>query len=192
MKDILFQLAFILIFAFVLLAIITFVSGCNNSNSNGKFLGIFGGSSGGDNKIEDGKESLWNAVEGTNWLVTLAIVGMAAGVFAFINGSKIGIPVIASCAVALFMALAVARFAMWMAVFGLIGAVAAVAISVLVKNKALRDVVGNVQKIKILARSDNVDLVFQDKIKEQLTVQAETTKKLVSKIRAKLPIKEGA
>jgi len=134
------------------------------------------------------QEQLIDAAKGTNWLVAVSILGMGAGVFAFVNGSKIGIPVVVACAVSLFMALAVARFAMWMAVFGLIGAVLAVAISVLIKNKALKDVVTNVQEIKEIAKIDNVDLVFQDKIKNTLKEQANTTKKLVSKIRAKLSI----
>jgi len=176
------QIFRITLMTFMLLVILS-VSGC-------RFIqpiidGIFQPPASAD-PIDNGKESLFNAVKGTNWLVTLAILGMAAGVFAFINGSKIGIPVVISCAAALFMSLAVARFALWMAVFGMVGAVAAVAISILVKNKALKEVIGNVKDIKESATNGGTKKEICKDIKAALGKQAKSTRKLVNKIRAKL------
>ena len=127
-----------------------------------------------------------NAAKGTNWLVALSILGIGAGVFSFVNGSRIGIPVVVACAVSLFMALAVARFAMWMAVFGMVGAVAAVAISVIIKNKALREVVAGVQSIKESAGDTNNKKNLREDISTALSKQADSTKKLIAKIKAKL------
>jgi len=142
-------------------------------------------------KVEDKdpkspQEQLLNAAKGTNWLVAFSILGIGAGVFAFVNGSKIGIPVVVACAVSLFMALAVARFALWLAIFGMVGAVAAVAISVIIKNKALKDVICNVQEIKKSAANGGTKESIQDSIKKVLTRQADSTKALVAKIKAKL------
>ncbi|MBE3101568.1 MAG: hypothetical protein IMZ47_04770 [Firmicutes bacterium] len=139
-----------------------------------------------EKKPESPQEQLLHAAKGTNWLVALSILGIGAGVFAFVNGSKIGIPVVVACAVSLFMALAVARFAMWMAVFGMVGAVAAVAISVIVKNKALKDVICNVQDIKESAANGGSKKSIQEDIKMTLTRQADSTKALVKKIKANL------
>lgn len=177
----------IILMAAVMLGVFLTIPGCNGNN--GKILGIFGSPTSGDGPggvIDDGKESLFNAVKGTNWLVTLAIVGMAAGVFAFINGSKIGIAVIVSSAAALFMSLAVARFALWMAVFGMVGAVAVVAISILVKNKALKEIVGNVNAVKEIVGNGGGQLAVCDDVKTALLKQTKSTQKLVNKIRAKL------
>ena len=186
MKDIVFQLAFILVFALVSLAVIMIVSGCNSSN--GKFLGIFGGSSGDGpgGAIDDGKEQLFDAVKGSNWLVTFSILGMAAGVFALMNGSKIGIPAVIASGASLFMALAVARFATFMAICGMVGALAAVGISILVKHRALREIIGNVQHIKeSLSNEGNKEDICKD-IKSVLGKQTNSTKKLVSKIKLRL------
>ena len=139
-----------------------------------------------DNEPGTPQEQLLNAAKGTNWLVAFSILGIGAGVFAFVNGSKIGIPVVVACAVSLFMALAVARFAMWMAVFGMVGACAAVAISVIIKNKALREVVTGVQSIKESAGSTKNKKNLQEDISTALLKQTNSTKKLISKIRAKL------
>jgi len=86
----------------------------------------------------------------------------------------------------LFMALATARFALWMAIFGLVGSSAAVLLSVLVKNKALKEVVGNVQDIKGAARDSNDKRNLRENISETLKKQTKSTKKLVKKIKAKL------
>lgn len=165
------------------LLFIVFTCSCNTGGSDG---GFFGWGSGSDDPVKDGKESLFDAVKGSNWLVTFSILGMAAGVFAMLNGSKMGIPAIVACAVSLFMALAVARFATWMAVCGMVGACAAVAISVIVKNRALKEVVGNVRDIKESASNGGSKKVLCKDIKSTLLKQTKSTQKLVGKIRTKL------
>ena len=94
---------------------------------------------------------LWKAAKNSNWLVTASILGMAAGVFALTNGAtKLGMASIASASVSLFMSLAVARFALWMAVFGLIGSIAAALFSILARRKALMEIIKGTQELKSL------------------------------------------
>jgi len=94
---------------------------------------------------------LWKAAKNSNWLVTASILGMAAGVFALTNGAtKLGMASIASASVSLFMSLAVARFALWMAVFGLIGSVLAALFSILARRKALVEIIKGTQELKSL------------------------------------------
>jgi len=128
-------------------------------------------------------EQLWNAAKQSNWLVSISILGIAAGVFALMNGSKIGIPAaIASC-VSLFMTLAVARFATWMAVCGIVGSVLACAASILLKNKALLEIIKGVQLVKEDGQSNAkiVTNLLRDN-------QSKPTQKLVQKIKGDLKV----
>jgi hypothetical protein len=128
-------------------------------------------------------DQLWNAAKQSNWLVSISIIGIAAGVFALMNGSKIGIPAaIASC-VSLFMTLAVARFAAWMAVCGIVGSVLACVASILLKNKAISEFIIGIQKVK----ESNGN---KDEINKLVTegVQTKSTQKLVQKIKGNLKV----
>jgi len=136
-------------------------------------------------------ERLWAIAKKSSALTWLAIPIIALGAVAMFNGAvKLGMSAIIFGSVNLFMALATARFALIMATCGLIGSVAAVAASILAKNKALKEVVFGVQKIKDNADENNVDLVFQDKMREVLQKQTKSTKKFVKKIKSKLNKKE--
>jgi hypothetical protein len=135
------------------------------------------------------KKQLWETIKGLtpNWL---AIPVIALGAVAMFNGAmKLGMSFIIFGSVNLFMALATSRFGFWMALCGLIGSFAAVAASIVAKNKALRDIIYNVQTIKKIAKDDNIDLVFQDKTKEILSKQATSTKKIVQNIKSKAKLK---
>lgn len=131
-------------------------------------------------------KQLWNAAKRANWLVTLSILGIAAGVFAMINGAtKLGTAAIASASVSLFMALAVARFALWMAVFGLIGSVAAALFSILVRRKALVEIIQGGQAFK----KDLNNYPFAPRFnKMQSENQSNTTKTIVSNIKNELKL----
>jgi predicted small secreted protein len=117
---------------YLLLCVLVAVAGCHTWQGFQQDIGI--------KKPEPAKVpspgvQLWNATKKSNWLVTVSILGIAAGVFALTNGAtKLGIASIASASVSLFMALAVARFALWMAVFGLMGSFAAALFSILARR----------------------------------------------------------
>jgi hypothetical protein len=134
-------------------------------------------------------EQLWNVAKQTNWLATLSILGIASGVFALMNGNKIGISAtIASC-VSLFMTLAVARFATWMAVCGLIGSVAICAASILLKNKAIKEIIIGVQKAKDNMIGIGGENPGKTTLKKELDKQSKSTQKLVQLIKGNLKMK---
>lgn len=130
------------------------------------------------------EESLWNAAKKSNWLVTLSVLGVAGGLFALANGStKLGTSTMAASGVALFLALAVARYALWMAAFGLIGSVAAVLFSILARRRALVEIIKGVQRIKT---EDNLgEYAKRGILKEE---QSKTTEKIVGNIKNELKL----
>ena len=189
MRDIILQLLFILVFVLIMFAFITIPSGCQgycarltkaifNSESSPADVG---------GEAPSPAKRLLATIKKSSWVTTLAIPIIALGAVAMFNGAaKLGMSAIIFGSVNLFMALATARFALWMAVFGLIGSVSAVLMSIMIKNKALKDVVTNVQDIKESAANGGTKAKIQKDIKAVLLKQAKSTNKLVSKIRAKL------
>jgi hypothetical protein len=130
-------------------------------------------------------EQLWNAAKQSNWLVAVSILGIAAGVFALMNGNKLGVPAaVASCA-SLFMSLAVARFAAWMAICGLIGSVLICVISILFKNRGLVELVNGAQALKNYNANDSKQ--FTKMLKE---CQTKSTQRIVQKIKSRMKVKE--
>ncbi len=126
------------------------------------------------------KKQMWETIKGLtpNWL---AIPVIALGAVAMFNGAaKLGLSCIIFGSVNLFMALATSRFGFWMALCGLIGSVAAVAASMLVKNKALKEIIGGVQAVK------NDMPERYEELREELSHQTKSTKKIVAKIKAKI------
>jgi len=94
-----------------------------------------------------------------DWLVTLSIVGVAISVAATINGTKFGIPAAIGSLTSLGMALSVVRYAEWIALLALVGAIGAFVWAVAIKNRALRELIFDVDS----------------------KVQSTTTKKIVNK-----------
>jgi len=169
----------IIICILILLCILFMITGCNSL----PFL-----QSKPIPKIPTPSDQLWKAVKDSNWLITFSILGIAAGFFAFFNGSKMGLPAIGASCVSLFMALAVARFATWMAVCGLIASIASVAISIIIKNKALKDFVCNIQHLKDGCKK-NGNSISVEAINAELKDQEKSTKKVVQQIKSGLKLK---
>ena len=124
---------------------------------------------------------LWQAVKNSNWLVTVSILGIAGGIFATLNGQKWGIAFVISCCVSLFMVLAVARFAWWMAVCGLVGSVTICIASILSRKRALVEIIRGVQiyRNKTIEHDD----LDSDLNKAQ---KSKSTRKLVKKIKGEI------
>jgi len=133
---------------------------------------------------------LWQTAKKSNWITTLAIPIIALGAVAAFNGMvKLGMSAAIFGCVNLFMALATARFAMWMAVFGLIGSVVTVGASILVKNKALIEFIKGAQTIK--TEIDNGAKPTCSKQINQIlsNKQSKPTQKLVQNIKTNLKLK---
>ena len=133
---------------------------------------------------------LWQAAKESNWLVTISIIGIGVGIFIIFKGKEWGMGLIISCCAILFVTLAVARFAWWMALGGLIGSIGILYISILSKNKALRQIVkgGELFKKNVKSRNKiNYKEAFNNaQIKAQ---KSKSTSKLVKKIKTKLKVK---
>ena len=111
---------------------------------------------------------------------TLTIIGVMAGVFAFLNGQKIGIPLIITCFVGLSMKLAVVRFGFWIGLLGAIGNIMLLTYTIVIKNRALREIVTGVE----VYRENSIE---HDDFDSIIGVnQSESTEKLVSKVKETL------
>lgn len=128
-----------------------------------------------------GSQLLTKIIIQNNWLLTISIFGVGAGFFAFLNGNSKGISIMATCLVVMCLILCIAKFAVWLAVITMIGAVSLVAYTVLIRNRAFKEVVKGVQKYK-----DNVRYHSTNAFKRVLQEQSSQTKELVKKIKDKL------
>ncbi len=135
---------------------------------------------------ETPRQQLFQTLAKTNWLFTLSVVGVGAGFFAFLNGSSKGLQFMAACFVVISLIIGITRYSAWIAVISMIGTVCLMVYSVLVKNKAIREVVQGVQTIREeIGEASNDDALFG--INGVLSAtQSKTTEAIVKKIKEKL------
>lgn len=124
-------------------------------------------------------QALAKTIIKTDWIITASILGVALSVMAWMNGSKTAIGVMAGCTVAIWMQLTVVRYAHVLAWVGLVFAVGIMLWTVFVKNRALKEIVTQVQHYK-------ESVPNQYGLKNYLHNQKRTTQKVVSQIRGKL------
>ncbi len=152
----------------------------------------------GGNTIADlpttGPEAMFQTLKKANWLFTLSVIGVGAGFYAFLNGSSKGIQVMASCFVVLSLIIGMTKYSAVIAAIAMIGAVCLMIYSMLVKGKALREVIQGVQNVRDIGSSldghvteNNVDMNHSDVITSYLdNVQSKTTKAIVKAVKGKL------
>lgn len=146
-------------------------------------IGGGGNSTIGNMPIPPPANQLWQAARQTNWLVTVSIIIIAFGAVAAFQGMwKGGMSAALFGCVTLFLSLATARFALWMAVFGLVGAIAVVVASILWKNKAIVEAIVGTQRLK-----EGLNKVESNKILQK--AQSKPTQKLVQTIKTNLKLK---
>ena len=97
---------------------------------------------------ETPKQQLFQTLAKTNWLFTLSVVGVGAGFFAFLNGSSKGLQFMAACFVVISLIIGVTRYSAAIAVLSMIGTGCLMVYSILVKRKAIREVIQGVQAIR--------------------------------------------
>lgn len=127
-------------------------------------------------------QQLVKVISSTNWLATIAIIGVGAGVFAFLNGSTKGIQIMAASFVVLSLVLGVARYGFWIATIPMLASVGLFVYTVFVNKKALKQIITNIQKFK----EDGSDETMIDELKVWLNKQSTSTKEIVSTIKSKL------
>lgn len=174
----------ILIFV-VIVAFLAAMCGCNS-------LGISQPTVGAGTLIPSSPAAqMWKVVAKSNWVVTICLLGFGGGVFAYANGmTKLGLSVILSCVATLFFGLAIHRFPTWMAVFGLVGAIAAAAASLIMKNRAIVEIIKGGQAFKKDIKSlESTAYLGDNFIAKQKQEQSPTTQKLIKKIKGDLKLK---
>ncbi len=132
---------------------------------------------------ETPQQQLFQTLAKTNWLFTLSVVGVGAGFFAFLNGSSKGLQFMAACFVVISLIIGLTRYSAWIAAIAMIGTVCLMIYSVLVKGKALREVVQGVQNIRSIAgdRPNEDDTLYA-----LSSVQSKTTEAIVKAVKGKL------
>ena len=143
-----------------------------------------------DSPPASGPEQLYKAVQKSNWLVTVSIIGISISVFALLNGSRAGFAGIVACSVNLYMALATARYAQVMALLGLAGSILLGLVSILVKNKALKELIMGIQNLKKETKENKLTIGPYDITDIVKAVQSYSTKKIVSEIKGKMKLQE--
>ncbi len=128
-----------------------------------------------------GNQAMFQTLKGNNWLFTLSIIGVGAGFFAFLNGSSKGLQFMAACFIVISLIIGVTKYSALIAAIAMIGTICLMIYTMLVKNKALREVVQGVQDIREDSTIDNltVDTNLNN-------TQSKITKAIVKKIKAAL------
>lgn len=134
-----------------------------------------------------GAEAVFQTLKSNNWLFTLSVVGVGAGFFAFLNGSSRGLQFMAACFVVISLIIGVTKYSTIIAIISMVGVVCLMAYSMLVKHKAIKEVVQGVQKAQgqLKERADESML-----LNELGSVQSKTTEAIVKKIKGRSIIKE--
>lgn len=95
-----------------------------------------------------GSQLLVKTITQNNWLVTLSILGIGAGFFAFMNGYKYSVQIMSACLVVLSVFIMLAKYAVWVAFLAMGTSVLLMGYTILIKHKALKEVIQGVQNIK--------------------------------------------
>ena len=135
---------------------------------------------------ETPQQQLFQTLAKTNWLFTLSVVGVGAGFFAFLNGSSKGLQFMAACFVVISLIIGLTRYSAVIAVISMIGAACLMVYSVLVKRKALREVVQGVQIIREEHGQAGDDDPFFALNGVLSSTQSKTTKAIVKAVKEKL------
>ncbi len=127
-------------------------------------------------------ENVLKAMQSTNWLVTIGILGVGLSVFAMFQGWKQAVPTMLGFIAVLVLALTVARWGIVIGFGGLVLLFGYVCYHLFVRGRALKEVVDTVEYYKGVARFGHIpDEHTKNMIKT--TVQSPSTTKIVSTIK---------
>lgn len=166
-----------------LILLIAFGAGCKGG-------GIFGPLNEGTH-VDTPTERFQKAVKGTGWLIILAILGVGASAVAMFNGSKWAISSMIGSVLVLILSLVISKYAELLALLGLlciVGAVGFVIYNVIVKKKALAELVRVIENVKPKLQNGDKEELFEDKNNPNsaVSIQSPATKKLVAEVREKI------
>jgi len=128
-------------------------------------------------------ESLKGIVKSSSWLLSASILGIGISVFALVNGSRWGFAGLAGCFASLAATITVSRYAAWMAILGMIGAILLALYTIFIKNKALKEIIKGVQNYKDFNKVE----VNKDLLKHYLDKsESDSTKNIVKEVKKTL------
>lgn len=128
---------------------------------------------------------IYETITEHNWLVTAAILGVGAGFFSFLNGHSIGLKIIATCLVVLSLVISIATHWQWIALIATLFSVGFMAYTILIKHKALREIIKGIEEYKSVSPdivADNAIFVLKNNLQN---IQSPTTEKIVTKLKGK-------
>ncbi len=162
----------------IMIMIALLLGGCNSQLHDG------------NNPISPGTKIIYETIRSTDWLISLFLIGCVAGLFAGLNGLKIGWLGAASCIGGILIKSALSTiWIYWFMSFCLAGCILAVIASILLKNKALIEIIKGVQKAKdgmVVVDGENPAKVA---LEVELGHQSKPTQKLVQLIKGDLKVK---
>ena len=158
----------------LLLILIVMTSGC----------ALFQGQS--DSLPDPGSDLVSKIIVQNNWLLTISILGVGAGFFAFLNGNSKGLSIMATCFVVMSIVLMLAKFAIWLAIFATICSFGLLAYTILTRKRALKEIIETVEKTREDLSEDMDNHLFGNEESNGYVknlIQHPATIKLVKKIK---------
>lgn len=127
-----------------------------------------------------GLESTMKAVAGTSWFGTFCLLSFFGGVVAIgLDQRKIGSAIVIASISTVCLGLAIHRFPTWLAIVGFASSIVAVGYSILIKKKALTEIITGVQRFR-----ENSNLADLDGTLD--LNQSESTKQIVKHVKEKI------
>lgn len=137
---------------------------------------------------ETPQQQLFQTLAKTNWLLALSVLGFGAGFFAFLNGSSKGLQFMAACLVVISLIIGITRYSAVIAMISMIGAVCLMVYTILVKNKAVKEIISGVESVKLGGAGMTVSgPVLESNVNDRMAeYQSKTTKAIVKAVKTKL------
>ncbi len=135
---------------------------------------------------ETPQQQLFQTLAKTNWLFTLSVVGVGAGFFAFLNGSSKGLQFMAACFVVISLIIGLTRYSAVIAAISMIGTVCLMAYSMLVRKKALKEIIQGVEMARTIVLEGDEIYPENKMLKAVSSMQSKTTEAIVKAVKTKL------
>lgn len=125
-------------------------------------------------------QKMLDVVAKTDWFGTFCLLSFFGGIVAIgLDQRKIGGAIVIAAIATICLGLAIHRFPLWLAIIGFTGSIIGAGYSILIKNKALIQIIKGVQNYKNIIDSDV-------RIGKNLSIQSDSTKRIVKKVKEKL------
>lgn len=160
--------------AIAIVAILVILSGCALLESQTTAISL----------PQTAADHMWKSVARTNWFGTFCLLSFFGGIVAVSLGQKkIGGAIVMASIATVCFGLAIHRFPTWLAIIGFTSSIIAVGYSILIKNKALVEIIKGVQDYRNTIDTYHIDIGLKSN-------QSKSTKKIVKQIKVAKQIKD--